>query len=263
MNGDADFRDTGNHPGDNRCCDLIMGLLSGTESDGLVRHFEKCPACEERFRRLAADWETAGVLALRAPVNGARVTETAVGRERTRARIVRMWQRPRLRLGFAVVLAAVVLLLNLPAGTGDRYVEMLTPLPDLGENGAVFPRSGAVALPDGRLDEGLAAYNLGEFDDAVELMRGIELPGPAGVFRDIYYGSSLAMTGAWGEAVDVLETVPYDLVPEPWSGEARWTFYVALRGAGYDNRAGTLLREIAGGAGPTAERARALLEEER
>lgn len=263
MNGDADIRHTGHHPGDDRCCDLVMGLLSGTESEALIRHFEGCPACEARFRQLAADWERAGVLTAQTSPGCDRATDAAVGREGVLARIARLWQRPRFRLGFAVLLAAAVLLMNLPGGTGDRYRGLLIPLPGLGENGAVSPRSGAVALPDGRMDDGLAAYNSGEFDDAVESMRDIDLPGPAGVFRDIYYGSSLAMTGAWGEAVDVLETVPYDLVPEPWSGEARWTFYVALRGAGYDNRAETLLREIAGGAGDAAERARAILEEER
>jgi hypothetical protein len=263
VNGNADNRNTGNHPGDDRCCDLIMGLLSGTESDALLRHFEDCPSCEERFRQLAADWETSGVLAEQALLGGDRATDAKSGREGVLAGIVRIWQLPRLRLGFAVALAVMVLLLNLPAGTGDRYLDLLTPLPGFGDDGAVFPRSGDVVLPDGRLDEGLAAYNGGEFDRAVESMRDIELPGPAGVFRDIYFGSALAMTGAWEEAVGVLETVPYDLVPEPWSGEARWTFYVALRGSGCDDRAATLLREIAGGTGDVAERARALLEEDR
>jgi hypothetical protein len=113
----------------------------------------------------------------------------------------------------------------------------------------------AVAVPD-EFSASLEAYDRGEFERAAEFLRDARASGPVETFRSIYLGSALAWTGDYAGAVEVLEEVPFDLVPDPWSGEARWTLFVSLRGAGNVARADSLLEELKLDSGVIGERAR-------
>jgi hypothetical protein len=60
--------------------------------------------------------------------------------------------------------------------------------------------------------------------------------------------------------VEILEPVRFSSVPEQWGREAHWTLFVALRGAGRDASADSLLRILAERPGEVGERARRILE---
>jgi hypothetical protein len=242
------------HPDDDACFDLILGLLPEVEASSVLGHLENCLECEERFRQMAAEWEGLSV----------HPGETSAARadERTQwwRTIALNFGRPRTRFAVAAGLAAILVFMLLPETAQDPNRRFLGKLPALGTE--MQQRAGDADV-SGEFSASLESYDRGDFDAAAGILRDTRVSGPAAAFRDIYLASALAWTGAYGAAVEVLETVPFDLVPEPWSGEARWTLFVALRGAGHDARADSLLREMERETGVIGERARGFSPEQK
>jgi hypothetical protein len=245
----------GLHPDDDTCTDLVLGLLPDVEAESILEHLENCRHCEEHFQKMAADWE---VLTIRAHIGrlgdaaGTKSDRTDPVGSRARWRAL---SRPRLRLAVAGVVALTILLWLIPGRPPDTNRDLLGKLPVPGTESN--KRTDHLAMPE-ELSEGLVEYDRGNFEAAAALLSDVSAAGPTRIFRDVYLGNALAWTGRYRDAVQVLNEIPLELVPEPWSGEARWTLYVALRGAGQIERADSLFQQLQIDPGIAGDRAREL-----
>ena len=241
-------RHRGPHVDDDVCIDLILDVLPKSEAEVALRHMACCTDCEKRFKKMAGDWERA---AAHTAINSRpTLVEPAdlAGWERTRS----VLRHRRVQLGFAAVAVVLLLALLIPGRLADPV-----PLHNLPEvTTELRTRTGVIVVPNAALLDALEAYNENDYARAADGLRAIEVSGAADAFRNVYLASSLAWMGRHDEAVAVLEVVPFDLVPEPWSGEARWTMYASLVAGGQHRRAETLLDELAEEAGDVGERAR-------
>jgi len=281
----------GDHLDEHGCLDLLHGLLSSDEEEKILSHLAVCPACERLLRERAADvarrkatrvlrFLPQGELAVEKRGTALRIPEHE--KHRSRGIVGQVWRslwvacrRPRFQLaaGLAVVAAVFLLILwphdiETPEAPGASGSLLLHALPSYSFR--LQPREVPGTGPRDDLMAGLAAYDSGDFEGAVEVLRRAREPGPEGahqepglgrvhqMVRDIYLGSALARMGKYEEVVEVLGAVSLLLVPDPWGSEARWTLYVALTGCGRETAADSLLRLLVREPGEVGERARRL-----
>jgi hypothetical protein len=110
------------------------------------------------------------------------------------------------------------------------------------------------------LTDGLEAYANRDFERAIDLIGTARVPSQYEDFKRIYLASSLAWTKRFGEAVEILEKVPIEMLPEPWRGEAGWTLYVSLKESDQKAPADSVLNILAQSPGDVGERARQVLD---
>ena len=250
------------HLNEDRCLDLIRGFLSPEERERILAHMQACAECETLFVRHLADEERLRARgALRATPDGRLklepyLTEEPATAPDSRRQSLRRFLRP--ALGVASTAAAVVVLLLLsPRQAGDDPAAMLRPMPALGEQ--VRLRSDPPYGQDEAFALGVDAYERGDLHTAVKrLERATTTGGPGRLeaLRRIYLGSAYARLGQFDEAAQVLETVPFVSVPDPWGGEGRWTLYVAYKSLQRDALAQAILEELSREPGQFGDRAR-------
>lgn len=255
--------------------DFLQGLLSSTEAGAVLSHMVDCPACERLFKERAKEAECLDATkVLRFTPDGElRVERRGAALREPRPEIRRLeflpngWKgilagfsRPRVRLAGVLAAAVVVLLVGWVYFSGTRddpRLFMLRPF-----SFQLQPREVTNALPVEDLTTGLEAYSEKDFERAIEYLENAgasELSDVHETVRIIYLGSALAWNGRYEEAAELLEKVPFPLVPGEWGGEAHWTLYVSLRATGKEARADSLLHILAGRSGEVGERARRLL----
>jgi len=239
------------------CIDLVLGNVVSPEADALMEHVSTCAPCEDLLRESATAWErqasreAAGVLAAPQP----QVATPALSRwwERLEAG----FRRPQWQWGGGLALAgaaAALFFFALPApDTPSRLLRWLPPLDE------IQVRTAEEATVREDLIEGMEAYAERDLDRAVSVLERMEAPEPLEFMRRIYLANALAWQKEYGAAADALDGVPFELIPEPWSGEARWTLYVCLRATG-GTEADLLLEQLADQTGAVGERARALVD---
>jgi hypothetical protein len=240
----------------------------------VLQHLGTCTDCEKRFQQMAGEWERLSARAHEvmaketAAQDTAKETVTADSTFESRKKAIGLYEKlpralrgPSVRLGLAVGLAALLLLILIPPRATDPTRDLLKKLPSFGQD--VQPRTGELPTSDEDLLAGLEAYARSDFAVASKRLSETRASGPLDVFRKVYLGSSLAWTGEYADAITVLESIPLHLVPDPWSGEARWTRYVALRGVGFNASADSLLHVLAEESGEIGERARGLIRKQR
>jgi hypothetical protein len=272
-NTETAARGKGRHLDEDLCLDLVHGLLPAAEEERVLSHLHDCPECEELFRETVIERERLRaakrvrfapdgrlVLERRAePVAGAadETPRSEIGKLVAHAwTAVSEWARVsrwRPALALAVPLALAILVLW-PHSTEMPDSSSLHWLPSASE--FLRLRAGGEAGEGDELARGLEAYSAGDLRAAIERLEAGEATGPLETIRRIYLGSALAWSGRYAEAAALLETVSPQELPDPWSGETRWTLYVALRGSGRAGAADSLLRVMADGEGEIAERAR-------
>lgn len=157
----------------------------------------------------------------------------------------------------AVAAAAVALFVILPTQRHDSMSQLLHPMADLGEE--VHLRSDSQTGQGEEIQKGIKAYLDGDLRGAVNLLGNAAATGQLDNLRRVYLGSAYARLGEYDRAVQVLETVPFISVPDPWGGEGRWTLYVACRALGRDQEAESILEELAREPGEFGDRAREVL----
>jgi hypothetical protein len=255
---------TGPHLTEHLCIDLVLDLLPEKEAEAAMRHMAACHGCEERFREISAEWERlsarAGELGPHTSAATDAVGKSVGSRENLLNRIARAFAGPRGRLGLAAGAVAIALLILLPIRRTDPNQGLLQRLPAL--DTPTQKRGALRSIQNEATLEGLDAYARGDYDDAARHLSEVTTSGPEDYLRRVYLGSSLARTKEYAEAVEVLEDLSFDLIPEPWAGEARWTLYVALAAAGHDARADSLLAILAKEPGEIGSRARNVGHEE-
>jgi hypothetical protein len=81
--------------------------------------------------------------------------------------------------------------------------------------------------------------------------------------RQLYLANTLVALGRPREALPLLSTFDYYLLPEPWRGEWDWTRMVALARTGQGARADSLLRSLGQRTDAIGARARRLTDDTR
>jgi hypothetical protein len=228
---------------EDRILDLLHGLLPERERAEALEWIAEDPEAERTLRRRAAAMERA----------------RAAGVPRLRREAPTAWTRfaavrgnPRALIAFGAAAAVVVLLLRLPAGPGS---EGFHPLPT---DVATLRLRSDSELPDAVIS-GLEAYASGEWDRAAELLGAAPAPGAGDIVRRAYLASSLALSGRNAEALEILEGLPAEILPEPWGSECEWTRALALHETGRSDEARARMERLAGGTGDVAARAAAFL----
>jgi hypothetical protein len=268
----------GFHPDEHMILDFLLGFLSPTENEKILLHLTGCPACEELFRERAAESERfAATRVLRFLPNG----ELAVERRGTAMRasdveqfdlwefLSKIWngmrsvfRQPRYQLagGLATVTALFLIVWLHGVRTPDSAeLYMLRPY-----SFQLHSRDVPGAVPSEDLREGLNAYSNKEFERAIELLQKTHISDKNAAhetIRDIYLGSALAWNRDYDEAVEILETIPFPVVPPEWSREAHWTLYIALKESGSVERADSLIEILSGTPGEVGERARRIVKQ--
>jgi hypothetical protein len=263
--------------------DFLLGCLSQGENEKILQHLAECPACEKLFQRRAAESERfTATKVLRFLPDGELVVEkrgTAVradGGEKEKndlwnyfsSKILNIWnslhggfRQPRFQLagGLAAVAALLLIVWFHSARTPDTpHLYMLRPY-----SFQLQSRDALQAAPSDDLKAGLNAYGKEDFKRAIELLQRTDVPEQAAAhetIRKVYLGSALAWNGDYEEAIEILETVPFPLVPPEWSREAHWTLYVAFKESGREQSADSLIKILSGKSGEVGERARRLLK---
>jgi hypothetical protein len=268
----------GAHLDEHLILDLLRGLLSRTEVDRVLAHARECAACEKLLQERAGEAErleattaarllSEGRAARERPPEAVEVAPGVFGRlsmawAQAWKVLVERLRQPRLQLAGVAVAAAIALLVVLlprpgtPPGAFGLY--LLPPYSfDLQQ------REGPGGLSSPELKAGLEAYDKRDFKRAARLLQAAgESPlDPVDErVRGIFLGSALAWSGRYAEAVGVLRAVPTRTLPDPWSGEATWTLYVALRESGREASADSVLRTLARKPGDIGDRSRMLLK---
>lgn len=258
------------HIGPDLCLDLLNDLLSPEEKQRILSHLRVCPLCEKLFRERARvrDRLLAGRV-LHSLQGGKLVLEKTAGSIPDRGagksigdsliglwtRLLRSMRRPRFQLmgGLGVALV-VVLMFVIRIQLRESPGIQLYPLPTRYDTTRLRAIAGAAGED---LAAGLEAYADQDLGRAINLLKKAEV-GDLDNLRRVYLGSSLALEGMHSEAVEVLEAVSFDTVPEEWRYEAQWTLLVSLKRTGREARADSILRILAEKEGQVGERARRL-----
>jgi hypothetical protein len=227
------------HVDDERCIELLSGLLPPPERERLLAHTARCVECEERLRLRGAERVR---IEARAP-EGYR---SATQRPRFRPWPVPRWAAP------AGLAAAACLVVVLVLSRSRSPIPQPAWLP--AGDGVVDLRGGG---EDEALAAGIEAYARRDLDAAIDRLRAAKEAGSYEVARGIYLGSALVARGAFDEAADLLGRLPLQIAVEPWRSEARWNYYVALSGARRRAAADSMLRALAREPGVVGDRARA------
>lgn len=255
-----EYNDATAHVSDDVCFDLVLELLPRDQMDLVLRHISSCSPCEKRFQELAGDRERSAVFANTESTTGHRARR-AVSQRSVWEPVMYWLGRRRVRLGLAMGLAAVLigmLILDRPAELDGISIGKLPPYEEVGPLRMALPPASGEAL-----QQGLELYSEGAYEQAARGLGGFSAAGPSEAFRRIYLGSALALSGDFEAALVVLEDVPVDVVPEPWSGEGRWTLFVALRATGQTERAQEIVDELATEPGEVGDRARRFKENDK
>jgi hypothetical protein len=253
------------------CLDLLNDLLPPDEKQKLLSHLAVCPSCEKFFRERARvrDRLLAGKT-LRSLAGGDLVLEKSLesGPDRVQREslwdsvtgfwpeVLRRLRRPHFRLAGGVALAAVVVLLVIRLQLRESSDILICALPTTYDDTRLRAIAGAAGKD---LAGGLEAYAQEDLDRATSLLKKAEA-GELENVRRVYLGSALALEGRYPDAVEVLQTVPFEVVPEEWRHEAQWTLYVSLKRTGREASADSLLRILAERPGEVGGRARRLLD---
>ena len=256
------------HLDDARCADLVLRLTPPAEREAALLHAASCPPCEARLRahasaadRAASEWtvrrpaeEGAAPPASRGePVVNAPAGVRAPGMRRAdevvlpgvafhpraaRRRPIAVWRDARV----LTVAAAALFLLAVawPLIARGPWISRPTWLPAAGE--VVRTREGETEDP--RIAAGLAAYERRDLETADRELSAAQASGATDLLRRLYLGHVRLERGDPHAAVEMLNALPWKMVPEPWRREGVRVLARALRQDGDAARADSIERAL-------------------
>ncbi len=232
------------HVDDDRLLDCVGGYLAPAERGAALDQVRACEECAARLRTYAATHEIARARAMQ--VVGA-----------ARAPLRRPWRRYG-SIAAMLVLATTASYVWWTAShrisPGAQAIEWL-PSPDP----SVLTRGSASNDAFEKIHRGLAAYNVHDAATAVTLLESVQVDGPLEQVRVMYLGNALLQTSRAPEALRVLRSLAWNLIPEPWNGEAQWSLARAMAQSGETERADSLLTSLSVRPDDIGERARRAL----
>jgi hypothetical protein len=231
------------HASEDRLMDLINGLLPSGDEQSIMAHLSECGPCEERFRALLRDHETARTT----PSPSARADGSILPPRSSR----------RLRPAGVLVAAALLIalsawLLSRDSGPDAYWIPM-----ELGESTLRSADSVAVGS-----SEVFRAYENEDAQATIELLRGRPLPDDEMLasLQRLMLASAYVNTGQPREALDVIDKLEVYSLPVKWRQHGRWVEYLALRDAGQLVEARARLDVLVEDTGDVGVRARRELE---
>jgi len=241
------------HLTDDRCLDLLHGLLADAEVQAIAAHVATCPPCEGLLQASAAERERTRSRAsgIRSPIaavqgvgGGAGPTPGGSGGGGTpRWRQALPWA-----LAASIVVAAGIFASDSFAPSGRiptaKPAAVWIELPRAG----VSNREVRPSAADADVERGLAAYERHDVDAAIRILGSTTASGEMDIVRRVFLASALALGGrddSIAAARQLLADIALDDLPEPWRGEALWTQCVVLFRSGEPTTADALLRELA------------------
>lgn len=236
------------HASDDLLIDFAFGLLPEERRGRVAAHIAACARCDDALREIVADRERR------------RSWWRSEGAARTRpsASPRRGWSVPSRRsLMVPVGLAAAALLALLVMPPSRAVLEptwLPGPGPELESRG---PNAGG---RDEFVWRGLAAYGRHDLAQAMRVL-GSARAEEAGTerLRRTYLASALLLAEQPRQALDALEGVELETLPDPWRNETRWLRACALARLGRAEESRAELEHLAREQGAPAERARRAL----
>lgn len=207
------------HLSDAHCADLVLGLCDASRRAAADAHVRECAACRERLRAHAG-------ASVRARADAAAGVGIRLVRGRSRA-----WRWA--AAAAVVIVAAAALLVRAPVR--DPAPAWLSSPDDI-----VTTR--AEGSLDPALLDGLRAYARRDLPAAIAGLDAARANGAPEQARRLYLGHALHASGRYERAAEVLQSLDWDLLPEPWRSDARRTLAAAWRAGGQHARADSLER---------------------
>jgi hypothetical protein len=235
------------HVDDDRLLDFVGGYLAPPDQTAALDHARACDECAARLQTYAATHEIARARAVQA-VSAAR------------APLPRTWWRDASlrRYGSIAAMLFVASTASFVWWTtthrvppSARAIDWL-PSPDP----SVLTRGSANAEAFQQIGRGLAAYRAHDAATAVSLLEAVQVDGPLEQVRVMYLGNALLQTNRAREALRVLRSLSWNLIPEPWNGEAQWSLSLAMALSGETESADSLLTALSARQDDIGERAR-------
>jgi hypothetical protein len=227
------MRPRDHHLRDDTLVDLAARLLPSEETERALEHLKSCPACEERFRILAADREW--------------FVSVAAGGGAVRA--------SRGRWGFAFAGAAAVLVAALLLWALQEPVPVHDPWLPIEKEQAVL-RSSVGPGNGSDLLRALEAYRDRDVGEALRRLRQARVPEAYRPLCDLYLASALAVDHQDAQAAEVLLGLDVATLPQPWRRRAQWIRYVVWLRQGRGEEAAALLETLSKGDNEIGRRAR-------
>ena len=251
------------HLDEDRCLDLLNGLMSPEEKLKALAHMEGCVACESLVRARVSDWERSRseieevTRRLRPEPNLSDMRTRDVGAPAGFGAGIRAILRRRaVRVSVGVAAAALAVITAVMLFRGPAEGPQLDLLPDIS---ADLRFRAEEAPPSGEFVAGMAAYSKHDFVKAIALLEKAQVPPAHTNFKVLYLGSALAWDGRYDDAIAVLRPLVAETLPEPWGAGVLWTYFVSLHRSGDHARADSLADVLAQEPDALGERARRYL----
>jgi len=222
------------HVGDETLLDLVHGFLEGGTRRSVLEHVRSCPACAARFRETVQARERARIAAAPvAPASGTRMVLTWTAAAAAVLAVVSflaLWRRgPEIPADW------------LPTATTEVFLRDVTACSDQGE-----------AL------RAVEAYRAHDAAAVVALLDGRELPAACDPVK-LLLASALVHQGRAASALEVLDDLTVQTLPQPARDRALWTQAAALDQVRRRRDADGVLRDLAARPGHYRDRATELL----
>jgi hypothetical protein len=255
------------HLDEDRCLDLLHGLLEGPEAEAIVAHVAACAACESLLRGRAGEREriraqsTAYRPTLVVGTNGATPRDSGAPIRKIHAsewRVLVPWA-----IAASILLIAGRGTLRFFGNSHGNSAAQIAPAWIAVPHDGVANRDARSDSADALVDRGLAAYETHDFETAVRLLAAAKPDGEMDLVRVVFLASALTWKGdteSVATAERLLASVPIDDLPDPWRSEALWTRCVVLRHQNKGAEASTLLKALSSRTDAIGERARKALD---
>lgn len=232
------------HVDEDRCLDLVQGLLNPAERRIALEHLQACAGCERRFREIAASHARALSAA------------ATILPEQVPAQITKFRPRPWLLAAACIAAVLGVARFARQVPSESAFVSDLeSHLPRAQLRGAI--RDLQISAGDTTIAAGLNAYNRGEYAAARRYLETTIAGGRLETVRKVYLGSTLLELGEAVGAVRLLRDLDMKRIPEPWKSETQWNLALALERSGRVATADSIFALLSRERTPVGERARA------
>ncbi len=256
------------HLDEDRCIDLLHGLLETPEVEAIASHVAQCVTCEALLRDCAAERER---VRAQAAVRRSTLGGDGVGASPApRGADIRKIHGSEWRVLVPWAIAASILLI---AGRGalrmfgdshgNAATARITPGWIIAPHDGVANRDARSDSADVLVDRGLAAYEAHDVESAIRLLSAAKAEGEMDLVRIVFLASALTWKGdaeSFAIADRLLASVAIDDLPDPWRGEALWTRAILLRQQNKASEADALLRALSSRTDGIGERARKTLD---
>jgi hypothetical protein len=245
------------HIDDDLMTDAVLRLLPPKQLEHVFDHLDECAECETRFRMAVSRFETLQAKAAGAAAAGVTKHKRSSDMSWWRVIVRPVLSRPAFATAAVLLILVLVVMIPLQRRQDPGTVAWI---PVAGE---ILEKRSANGGADDRFWTGLEAYRRHRADEAIDNLTAAKATGPYRDLRNIYLASALANSSRFDEAMELINGVVVDDLPQPWREEVRWVRAVALIGTGDTESGLATIELLAGVDGRVGDRARSYLKSRR